>query len=212
MSNTIKFVFSLLTFCLITACGAGGGQQQGKASPDYKEVKSMVIDILKTDEGKRAVQETVKKESMSLDGVKIQSSVEKALTDPKNQEGFKEMMKDPKVAAAFAKAIQDEHKKLLKEMMKDPEYQQLLIKTLKDPKAQENLLHVMNTPSYKQQTMSVMKDAMQSPMFRLEMINLMVEAQKEMMKPEKKENGKGGNKSSGAGGSGGAGGGGGAGQ
>lgn len=195
----------LLSLCfLLLLIGCGGGEKS-QASPDYKETKTMVLDILKTDEGKKAIQEASKEgEKKKEDTAQIHSSVEKTLIDPKNQEGFKEMLKDPKVAKAFAKAIEDEHKKLMKDLMKDPAYQQMMIKIMNDPKYQEILLKSMNSTTYQQQTMGVMKEAMQSPMFRLEMIQLMVEAQKEMMKPEsqeKKKKEEGGGSEGGGGGS-----------
>ena len=199
LKNVLSFFMVLF---LLSACN-NQGQQQQKAEPDYKETKTMVLDILKTDEGKKAIQETIKEPGVLMKEATIQSTVEKTLTDPKNQQGFKEMMKDPKVAESFAKAIQDEHKKIIKDLMKDPEYQQMLIKVMKDPKFEENLLEVMNSSAYRQQAMSIMKDSLESPMFKIEMIDLMVEAQKEAMKPEKKEKGGGGEGGGGGGGGGG---------
>jgi spore germination protein D len=191
------FVSFVLLTSLVTGCG-GKQEKEGSAS-SYKESKQMVIDILKTKEGQKAIKEAMKGSRSSSgqggDGgeeMKIQAH---------------DMMQDPKFASSMAKAMKEENQKLLKDLMKDPEYQKMMLNIMKDPEYQKMVLETMKSPTYRQQTMTVMKEAMQSPIFQLEMINIAHKAQVQMIKPEQgKETGKGGQKQGGQGGQGGGGG------
>lgn len=200
--------FSLL-IAMIALIASGCGQQQGgqqKSTPDYRQTKQMVIDILQTEEGKKAITEIVKspenKQKILMNEQQIKKLMEDSFNKPENTKTLQKIMADPRVAGAMAKAAEKEHKKMIKDLMKDPEYQKMMISVMKDPEFEKSLLDVMKSSAYRQQTMSVLKEALQSPMFRMEMIDLMTKAMEEMSKPEKgKQGGKeGGNKKSGGGG------------
>lgn len=208
--SRMPFVYVLLALSLFVAgCNQGGQGAQGQ-KPDYKETKQMVLDILQTDEGKKIITQTLTdpkvKQKVILSDVKMQQTIEKTLTSPENKKQLQEVMKDPKFAASFAKAIQDQNKKLQKDLMKDPEYQAMMIQLFDNPEAQKILLDTMKSKAYRQQTMNVMKEALDSPMFRLEIMQLLEKVYEEQTKPQKqKKQGKGGG--SGGQGSGGGGGG-----
>ncbi|MED0679218.1 spore germination lipoprotein GerD [Aneurinibacillus thermoaerophilus] len=189
---SIKYVLSSILLAAVLVTGCSGGQQKEKsASSDYKETKQMVIDILKTKEGQKAIHEAMNERSSTQS---VQRAGQGGGEEMKIQ--AHEMMQDPKFAVSMAKAMQEQNKKLLKDLMKEPEYQKMMLDIMKDPEYQKLVLETMKSPAYRQQTMSVMKDALQSPMFRLEMIQLAQKAQEQMIKPEQgkgkeKEKGKG---------------------
>jgi spore germination protein D len=180
----------ILVSCLMVL-SMGCNQQAQTAKPDYKETKQMVIDILQTDEGKKVISETMTdpkiKEKVILSDMKIQQTIEKSLTSPENKKQLQEVMKDPKFAASFAKAIKEENKKLQKDLMKDPEYQEMMITILKNPEAEKMLLDVMKGKAYRQQTMAIMKESIESPMFRMEIMELLTKVYEEESKPKKEE-------------------------
>lgn len=198
---------------LLSACspGGGGGGGQAQSKPDYKEMKQMVVDILQTEDGKKAIRDVLKhpefRQQIVVNDEMVRSTVERTLTDPKNQKQFSEMLKDPRVAGAFAKAFQREQRQLHKDLMKDPEYLKAWKDALRDPEFQKIFLDLMDTPQFRQHLMRVMKDALQSPYFRLEVMELMQKASEDMLTRQKK--GKKGEASGGGGGQQGGGGGGG---
>jgi spore germination protein D len=190
--------FMIVVFIIVLAVGCSQGGQSQTAKPDYKETKQMVLDILQTDEGKKVITEMMAdpkvKEKIILSDIKIQQTIEESLTSPGNSKQLQEVMKDPKFAASFAKAIQKENKELQKDLMKDPEYQALMINILKNPEAEKMLMDVMKSKAYRQQTMSVMKESLESPMFRMEIYELLRKVYQEETKPKdekKKEEGGG---------------------
>ena len=118
----IGYVGSTLGLCLaLTACG---GEQDNSSSGEasYNEMKTMVLDILKTDEGKKAVEGALSSSegssSISMKMVPLQTTeqintaVKDTLTAPGYQKQIEKIMKEPKFAGDFAKAIQSQSKDL----------------------------------------------------------------------------------------------------
>jgi len=181
-----KWRWLALTACLVllAGCGAGGGGQNA-AVPNYKDIKSMVIDILKTEEGQKAVQEALQESGAGAGGMRIlsaeqglqlQMAVKDVMTDPTYSKNLRNMMLEPKFAGEFAKAIVKEDKQLHKELMKDPEYQTMLIDVMKNPEFEKLLIEVMKGKTFRQQTMAVFQDALNNPLFKVQLLDLMTKA------------------------------------
>jgi len=196
----------ILILVLLSSCAP-----QETAKPDYKETKQMVLDVLHTDEGKKTVEEVVKdekvKQELLIDEPFVKQTIQSTLLNPENTDKLKEIMSDPKFMKEYAKQLEEEHKKLIKDLMKDPEYRATLIETFKDPEMEKQFLEMAKSAEFRQQTMTVMKEAMESPYFRLELLELLSKVAEEPPKKEekKKEEGGGGGKEGGSGGGGGGG-------
>ena len=156
----------------------------------------MVIDILKTEDGKKAIQEASQGSGESLrmqmlgsgkQSEVLKVAVKDAMTDPSFEKQMEKLMTDPKFAGEFAKAIAKENKSLHKALMKDPEYQMMLIEVMKNPEAEKLVLDVMKGAAYRKQAMAIFQDSLQNPMFRLELMNMMKKVIEEETKPKKKE-------------------------
>lgn len=169
---------------LLAGCGAGASGQNGSMQ-NYKDTKSMVIDILKSEEGQKAVQEALHKGSTGIGGMRLlnvqeeeqlQIAVKDIMTDPHYSENLRNMMLEPKFAGDFAKAISKENKQLHKELMKDPEYQTMLLDVMKNPEYEKMLLDVMKGKAFRQQTMTIIQDALNNPLFKAQLLELMTKA------------------------------------
>lgn len=198
-----KLLFFALMITLTSSFLGCSSKSEGSAKLDYKETKSMVLDILHTKEGKKVISDVVKDPSvnqqMMLSDVKMQQTLEKTLITPENQKFMQELMKDPKFAGEFAKAIKEQNKKLQKDLMKDPEYQQQMMQLFKNPEMEKMMLDLLKSKAYRQQAMTTMKESLDSPLFKLEMMELMQKAMEENTKPKKKSNSGGGGGSGGGG-------------
>ncbi|AWP25587.1 MULTISPECIES: spore germination lipoprotein GerD [unclassified Paenibacillus] len=189
---------------VLTACGA---EQSSSPQLGYKEIKSMVVDILKTDEGKKAVEEalgsgsggTSSSGSMGMrmisaqSGEQIRTAVKDTLVSDEYKKEIEKIMTDPKFAGDFAKAINSESKQLHMQLIKDPTYQKAIQDMLKSPDVMKSFLELTNTPDYRKQSMTVMQEAMQNPLFRMEVLELLKSVVKEELQPkvEKKKQGEG---------------------
>jgi spore germination protein D len=191
-AKSIRLIPVLIACLLLTSCGSGSGGQSQTQS--YKDTKSMVLDVLKTEDGQKAIQEASEKNKdktakllSSGEGVQIQAAVKDVLTDPSNSKLIEKTMTDPKFAGDFAKAIQKSNKDLHKDLMKDPEYQKSMLDLMNTTDFQKMLLSVMKSPQYRQQVMTVMEESMKSPLFRAQMMELFKKVAQDEMKPKEED-------------------------
>ena len=216
-----------LTALLLGACGSDQGyssQQMG-----YKEMKSMVVDILKSDEGKKAVEEALSGGgggssggggggSMSMkmlnaqSGEQIRMAVKDTLVSEEYKKELEKIMTDPQFAGDFAKAISAESKQLHMQLIKDPTYQKSIEDILKSPEVMKSFLDLTKTSDYRKQSMTIMQEAMQNPLFRMEVLQLLKTVVKDELQPTVEKKGQQGGQGGQGGGQGGQGGGGGGGQ
>lgn len=177
--------------CVLVLLASCSPQARPSPSPDYQETKQMVVDILKSDEGKKSIQEIMrdpafKQEIMMSDQV-ITEAVDQAINNPKNKQQIEKIFQDPKVAANFAKTIRKEHEKLIKQLMKDPEYQSMLIQVMKNPDMEKQMMDLMKSEPYRKQTMTLMIEALDNPIFKEKYLKLMVKANEEALQSKKKK-------------------------
>lgn len=168
-----RLILPLCLLCLAAACAP----MEEKASPDYKETKQMVLDILQTEEGKKAIREIVADETfraqMLLDEPTVKKTIQDTLLGADNKEKWQQMMLDPQFAKEYAKQLENQHKQLLKDLMKDPEYQSAMMEILKDPEMEKQFIEITKSKQFRQETMNIMKEALKSPYFRLELLQIL---------------------------------------
>jgi len=188
-------IAAVLAACslVLVSCGqesSGGGNQMS-----YKEVKSMVIDILGSEEAQKAITKassftdeggvTLLSKSMTpQDHEQVKLAVKDVLTSPEYNVVIEKIMKDPKFAGEFAKAVSKDNKQIHKDLMKDPDYQKDLIVMLRNPEAQRVLFDATKTPEYRKQMMSGVAEAMQNPLFKLEIMKMLQTVVKEELTPK----------------------------
>ncbi|RCW41339.1 spore germination lipoprotein GerD [Paenibacillus prosopidis] len=160
----------------------------------YKDVKSMVIDILKTQDAQKALQESSQQMSgystkllSSQDQETVRLAVKDVLVSPEYDKVIKKLMVDTRFAAEFAKAVNKQNKDIHKELIKDPSYQADLLKVMKNPEMDKMILDVLQSTQYRKEVMSLMQESMQNPLFRVEVLDLMKKAVQEELKPKPDE-------------------------
>lgn len=175
----------------------------------------MVVDILQSEEGKKAVQEAQASGSgpamqmkMLKDDTQLKMTIKDVLTAPDFHKQMEKIMTDPKFSGDFAKAISKENKQLHKDLIKDPDYQKAVGEIIKTSEFDKMILDVMKSSQYRKQTMMVMQESIDNPLFKLKMMKLLEKVVEEQLKPDKKQGGgEGGGGGGGGGGSSGGGGG-----
>jgi spore germination protein D len=168
----------LISVSLLSGCGMEASQAGNPSS--YKETKTMVLDILKSEDGRKAISEGQSFKSSSImqgaDATVIRTAVKDVMTDPRYPDMLKKIMTDPKFAASYAKAIEKENKALFKTMLKDPEYQSLLLGVMKDKEYEQLLLEVLRGKTYRKEAMKIFEEALSVPKFKMELVQLMMKA------------------------------------
>ena len=173
-------VFGVL-IAFLAACGSSS-----QSAPSYQETKKTVIDILKTDEGKKAVHEILADQQpakqKALDSAATQDAIVKALTDDKAKASWSHVLSDPDFQKKLSKAMQQEQGDLLKKMINDPEYQQMMMSVLQAPHMESEYLSLMKTKPYREQMQKVVMQTVSSPLFASQIKDAIEKVIKDEMK------------------------------
>ncbi|WP_280771510.1 spore germination lipoprotein GerD [Salipaludibacillus daqingensis] len=191
-----KAIFLLILFCATTIFGCAALEDTNTTQPDYEDTKRMVVDMLQTEEGKKAIQEVLKedevKEELIMEQEFIKDTIEQTLASEEGKTYWQELMKDPEFAKTFAESLQEENEQLLKGLMKDPEYQSMMIEILSDPEMEEHYVELTKSKDYRKEIQAVVTQAMESPLFVARVNDLLKEiAKQELKSPEPAEEGSG---------------------
>lgn len=169
-------VIMFLASCSSNDTGAGG-------QIDYDQTKKMVVDILKTDDGKKAIQDVMSddkmKEKLVMDQQVVADTIEQTLTSDKATEFWKKTFSDPKFAKGVAKNMRSENEQLLKDLMNDPEYRGMMIEVFKEPEIQKEMADALKSKEYREHLQKVIEETVNSPLFKAKMQELLLKAAEE---------------------------------
>lgn len=183
----------LLILFLLTLTGCTGSDTSNSGEMDYEQTKKMVVDILKTDDGKKAIQDVMSDEKMQkklvMDQKVVTDTIEKTLTSEKGADFWKKAFEDPKFAESVAKSMKKENEKLLKDLMKDPEYKGMMIEVLKDPELGKEVTTLLKSKEYREHLQKVITETFESPLFKVKMQAILIKAAEEMKVSESKSGG-----------------------
>lgn len=183
---------ALTAVILLSSCGPESSA--GSEQMSYKDVKSMVIDILGSQEAQEALDKasTEKYGTSSLhaqsltpsDQEQIRTAVKDVLTSSNYSKVLREIMTDTKFAGEFAKAVSKDNKQIHKDLLKDPTYQQELVNVFKTGDMKTVLFETTKTAEYRKQMMSAVSEAIQNPVFKLELMKILQDVVKEELTPK----------------------------
>ena len=189
MKRIFLSLLLILAIFFTTSCAQDQASTGGKL--DYEETKKMVVDILKTDDGKKALQEVLSdeklKEKLVMDHAVVTETVEKTLTSEKGIEFWKKTFEDPKFAESIAKTMQKENEQLLKNLMNDPEYRGKMIEILKDPELGKEVTNLLKSNEYRDHVKQVVTETLESPLYQTKIQELLLKAAEEQVKGGEKE-------------------------
>lgn len=190
-----RLISVLIICCMIIPALAGCGAQPsgGGQSLEYRDMKQMVIDILKTEDAQKALQEQTASSGglralSASDQEEIKLAVKEVLVSPDYDKVIEKLMTDTRFAGEFAKAVNKQNKQIHKDLLKDPSYQQDLLAVMKGPEMEKVILDAMNSAKYRKQVVTIMQESMQSPIIKMQLYELLREAVKEELNPKEKRN------------------------
>ncbi|MCU9615179.1 spore germination lipoprotein GerD [Caldibacillus lycopersici] len=187
-----KSLIVLLLFCL-TIFANGCSTQNNAAEVDYDETKKMVVDILKTDDGKKALKEVLAdeelKQELVMDNTVVADSIAKTLVSDKGKEFWKTSFEDPDFVKAYAESMKTENENLLKGLIKDPEYRTMLVEVLHDPELETELSDLLKSTDYRKHLQSVITETIESPLYQAKIQEILLKAASEQNKKEESKGG-----------------------
>lgn len=162
-----SFFIGLFACLMMISCSS---QNTSSSQPDYEKTKEMTLDVLHTNEGRKALLEIMAsdefKKEMIINHQELEKIFTQSLADQKQQKNWEKVLTQPKVMEEFSKLTEDQQKKLLKALMKDPEYQKSMMDILKDPAFSQTLLQVLKSQEYRKETLKLMQELMKTPRFQ----------------------------------------------
>ncbi|WAA09390.1 spore germination lipoprotein GerD [Fervidibacillus albus] len=174
----------LLTIPFIASCST----VDGESKTTYDETKDMVVDILKTDDGKNALKEVLAddelKQELVLDSAIVTQSIEETLVSDQGKEFWKKSFEDPEFVKSFAESMEDENKNLLKTLMSDPEYRAMLIEVLKDPELEKEVVDLLKSQEYRDHLKDVITETLESPLYQAKIEEILLKAASEKTESE----------------------------
>lgn len=185
MKIRVAFLLTSL-FIICSGCNATTTEEM-----DYEKTKKMVVDILKTDEGKKAITDV-----LSDDGIKselimnqeiVKKTVEETLISDKGKKFWEEAFMDPKFTDAYAKALKTEHKRLMKELTKDPAYRKMITDIMKEPDLQKEFTKLLKTNEMRKMYKDLIIETGESPLVEAKMEEILKKAATKAIEKDKKE-------------------------
>jgi spore germination protein D len=167
---------------LLSACG-------GEAAPketDYDATKKMVVDILQTEDGKKALGEILADEKMQqklvIDSATVKQAIDETLTSDKGAEMWKKLFEDPKFVESYYKSIEEDQKKLMKDLMKDSEYQKQMMDLLQNPEMTEQQIQTLKSQQFRAHLEETIQQTLESPIFQAKIQEILLKAAEEQSK------------------------------
>ena len=157
---------ALFLFMIITACS--NEDTTSIKNSDYEETKQLVIDMLKTDDGKATLAEIFADEEMKtrliMEQDIVKSTIEENLTSDQAKSFWKKAFQDPSFAATYAKSLEGAHKQLMKDLMQDADYRQLLLDVLQDSKMEKQIAEVIKSTEVREELKNTIIETFSSPL------------------------------------------------
>ncbi|GAA0434671.1 spore germination lipoprotein GerD [Lentibacillus halophilus] len=204
MLRTIFAALFLVSIMVISGCG---GQNAAGEKADYDTTKKMVVDILQTEDGKKALKDILSdkkmKQKLVIDSEEVKKAIEDFLGSDKAKDMWKRLFEDPKFVKTYAKSMSKQHKKLMKELMNDSKFKQQMIDLMKDPQVSEEMLSVMKSQKFSKHLEEKIQKTFETPLFKSKISDILLKAAEEQSKgkgKKSKDGGKGSGGDSGGGG------------
>jgi spore germination protein D len=184
--------FPILYMLLITFILSGCVQAETSESDlDYDQTKKMVVDILKTDDGKKAIQEVMTtdemKQQLIMDQALVTDTIQTTLTSEKATDFWKKTYEDPKFAESMAQTMQKENETILKNLMNDPEYRAQMVEILKDPELEKEMQDLLKSAAYREHLKEIVTETIESPLYQTKIQELLLKAAEEKSSAAEKE-------------------------
>lgn len=198
----MTFIALISLFILIaTACTED--VKSGKET-DYDTTKKMVVDILQTEDGKKALKELMTDEEMKkeliIESDIVKNAIDQVLTSEKGKEMWSKLFEDPTFLEKFATSMSEEQKKLMKSLMNDSEFQKQMLELLQDPEMNKQMLSLMKSQEFRAHLEETIQETLETPLFQAKITEILLKAaekQSQEQSDSEGEKGEGGGESGG---------------
>ena len=185
MIKTRNILLGIILF--LTGCAI----EDEAREKDYDATKKMVMDIVQTEEGKKAIRDVMRDEEMKkllvIDADETKQAIEETLSSDQSVDMWKKLFEDPTFIEVFYKSVEDEHKKFMEKLLADPAIQEKVMEILEDPKMTDQFEKLMKSTTYKEHLKKVIEETYETPTFKKRTHDIMKKIVEEKDKDENKK-------------------------
>lgn len=182
----------LIVCCFLTACNGNSGQSQ---SPDYEATKKMVTDLMKSEDGKKAIAEVIAEDSTQqlyvINDDTVKTAIEEALTSEKGKEFWTKMFTDHEFVKTFSEAMISQQEDVFKRLMADSSYQEKMLELFANPEFGQMIQSQLKNQQFKGHLEESIQETLESPLFQATVAEIVVQHAKKIVSEESEEGGGG---------------------
>lgn len=194
-----RLLFIILVGLSCLMLGACSSESSASKDVDYDATKKMVVDILQTEDGKKAIQEILTddkmKQNLVIDADVVQKAINSVLSSEKGKQMWTKLFDDPAFVKTYAKSMSDQNKKLIKELMNDAGYQKQMLKLLQNPEITDQMLQVLKSQQFDAHLEESIQKTLETPLFQAKIQDILLKAASEQQKAKQEEGKQGKEKS-----------------
>lgn len=180
MNRVHSILIVCLSIFLLSACTGGGGESK---DADYDTTKKMIVDILQTEDGKKAFRELMAEEDMKkqlvIESDLVKDSINNVLISDKGKKMWENLFQDPTFVENFAKSMNEEQQKLMKSLMNDSDYQKQMLDLLQNPEITEQMLGLMKSQQFRSHLEKTIQETLDTPTFQKKIEHILLKAAEE---------------------------------
>ncbi|SEO74036.1 spore germination protein D [Amphibacillus marinus] len=175
VKHTLWFYLAILVF--LTACtnnSSSGNGQEG----NYDSTKKMVTDILKSEDGKKAIVEVLGDESTQqmyvINDQLVRQAVEQSLTAEEGKGFWSNMFTDTEFVTAFSEAMIAQHEDVLTRLMSDSAYQEKMLELFNNPEVHDQIRGQLKSQQFKTHLEETIQETLASPLFEAKVSEIII--------------------------------------
>lgn len=161
--------YSLITICLLLLISCSNNAETAKET-DYETMKKMIVDILQTEDGKKALSEVLNDDAMKqrlvIDSDTVKDALKEQFISEQGSEMWANYFKDPVFVESFADALEKEHIEMLKRAMNDAAFQKQVMEIIQDPALSEHFLTILKSQAYREHVEKLIEESLETPSFQ----------------------------------------------
>ncbi|MBU5595076.1 spore gernimation protein GerD [Amphibacillus sp. MSJ-3] len=186
-------IIILIILSLITGCSPGNDQSNHSQDGGYEATKKMVTDILKSEDGKKAIAEVIADDSSQeiyvIHDDTVKKAIEDALTSEKGKDFWSKMFSDQDFAKEFSLAMIEQQEDIFKRLMGDAEYQKKMLDLFANPEFEQQIQSQLKSQKFKGHLEESIQETLDSPLFQAKVSEIIVQHAKKIV-GESEEDGK----------------------
>lgn len=172
-----------LVFLSFLFAGCTDPQLDSIKQGDYEQTKQLIVDVLQTDDGKKALQDAMTdkefKQQLIIEDEFVKQTLSETLLSKKGQAMWKTLFQDAQFVKSFQKATEEAQKDTFKKMLHDAQLQKEMIKHLQDPQLAKPLLTLFESQQYREQLEKVLLETVENPLFQVKLQEALQEGAKQ---------------------------------